>query len=263
MLKLKTLATTALLLTLITPFAINAQDADARANSQKARAALDAMVRALGGDAWLNMKDVTLQGRTSGFFQGKPTGEITDYWDFHSYPDKQRIELTKKRDWIVIYNGNEAWEVTYQGKKALPKEEVEDYRRRRDHSIELAMRVWLKDPRTVLIFDGQTMVERHQADQVTLLSPDNDNITIQMDAQDHLPLRRSFTWRDPLYKDKNEDADEFDDYHQIEGIPTPFAVTRFHNGDMVNQRFLYHANYNTGLADSLFDADAAIRKFKK
>ena len=42
-----------------------------------------------------------------------------------------------------------------------------------------------------------------------------------MDAQTHLPLRRTFQWRDPVYKDKNLDAEEYDDYHTFDGIPTP------------------------------------------
>jgi len=261
--RLKSLAAIALIATVPLVASAQSQDALAKANEQKARAALAAMVQALGGDAWLNIKDVTLEGRTSGFYQGTPTGEITDFWDFRRFPDKQRTELTKKRDWVVIFDGSSAWEVTYQGKKELPKTEVDDYVRRRDHSIEMAVKVWLKDPRTVLIYDRQAMVERHLADQVTLLSADNDNITIQMDAQDHLPLRRSFEWRDPLYKDKNVDADEYDDYHPVDGIPTPFTVTRFHNADMTNQRFLYRASYNTGLADTLFDPNIAVRKIKK
>jgi len=264
MLKLKLVAA-GVLAALMFPMhgSAQAQDADVKANSDKARAALNAMVTALGGDAWLRIGDVTLEGRTSGFYQGKPTGDITDFHDTRRFPDKERVELTKKRDWIVIYNGSGAWEITYKGKKELPKVETDDYLRRRDHSIESAIRVWLKDPRTVLIYDRQTMVERHLADQVTLLSADNDNLTIQMDAQTHLPLRRSFEWRDPLYKDKNEDADEYDDYHTVEGIPTPFTVTRFHNGDMTNQRFLYRASYSTAPADALFDPDVAARKLKK
>lgn len=264
MLKLKLVAA-GMLATLMLPMhgSPQAQDVDVKANTDKARAALNAMVTALGGDAWLRIGDVTLEGRTSGFYQGKPTGDITDFHDMRRFPDKERVELTKKRDWIVIYNGTGAWEITYKGKKELPKVETDDYLRRRDHSIESAIRVWLKDPRTVLIYDRQTMVERHLADQVTLLSADNDNLTIQMDAQTHLPLRRSFEWRDPLYKDKNEDADEYDDYHTVEGIPTPFTVTRFHNGDMTNQRFLYRASYGTVLADALFDPDVAAHKLKK
>jgi hypothetical protein len=239
------------------------QDAAAKANEQKARAALNAMVQALGGDRWLTLTDSTLIGRTSGFYQGKPTGDIMDYWDYRRFPDKERIELTKKRDWLEIVNGNEVWEVTYRGKKAIPKEQADDLIRRRDHSIEVAIKVWLKDPKTVLLYEGQTMVERHLADQVTLISATNDSITIQMGTQDHLPLRRSFQWRDPLYKDKNEDSEEYDDYHSIEGIPTPFAITRFHNGDMTNQRFLYKASYNSNLEDSMFDADDAAQKIKK
>jgi hypothetical protein len=42
-----------------------------------------------------------------------------------------------------------------------------------------------------------------------------------MDVQTHLPLRRTFQWRDPVYKDKNLDAEEYDDYHTIDGFPTP------------------------------------------
>ena len=84
-----------------------------------------------------------------------------------------------------------------------------------------------------------------------------------MDAETHLPLRRSWQWRDPLYKDKNTDGEEYDDYHDIEGIPTPFAISRFHNGDMTNQRFLYHAGYNVQLPPDAFDADKAAAKIKK
>lgn len=239
------------------------EDAAARANEQKGRAALAAMVQALGGDRWLTLKDETFNGRTSGFYQGQPTGGISDYLDYRRLPDQERIELGKKRDVLEFFLGNAGWEVTYRGKRALPQDQVDDYLRRRDHSVELAIRVWLKDPKTIVLFDKQSLVERHLADQVTLISPTNDAITILMDAQTHLPLRRVFQWRDPLYKDKNEEADEYDDYHNVDGIATPFTMTRFHNGDMTNQRYLYRAAYNTNLADDMFDVDAAAKKIKK
>ncbi len=84
-----------------------------------------------------------------------------------------------------------------------------------------------------------------------------------MDAQTHLPLRRTFQWRDPLYKDKNDESEEYDDYHAVAGVATPFTITRFHNGDMTNQRFLYRAAYNSGLPDSMFDPDATAGRIKK
>jgi len=241
------------------------EDAIAKANEKKGRATLAAMVQALGGDRWLNLKDASFAGRTSGFYQGKPTGAIDDYFDFRRYPEEERLELGKKRDVVEFFLKNQGWEVTYRGKKALPQDIVDDYLRRRDHSVDTAVRVWLKDPQTIVIFDKQSLVERHLADQVTLISPTNDSITIEMDAQTHLPLRRTFQWRDPLYKDKNTEAEEYDDYHLVDGIPTAYTTTRFHNGDMMVQRYLYpnKTAYNTNLPDSFFDVDATAAKIKK
>lgn len=235
------------------------QDPDA----QKARALLQQMITALGGDAWLNAPGYELIGRTSGFYQGKPTGAITDFWDYRSPPDRERVELGKKREVYEIYLGNEGWEVTYRGKRALPPEDIADYLRRRAHSVEAAARVWIKDPQALFIYGGQETVERHLTDKITILSANNDNLTLSLDASTHLPMRRSFEWRDPLYKDKNEEAEEYDDYHLFQGIATPFSITRFHNGDMTNQRFLYNVVYGGAIAPALFDVDAAAAKLKK
>jgi hypothetical protein len=239
------------------------EDADAKKNEQQARVLLDSMVKALGGAAWLNLPGYELIGRTSGFYQGKPTGEITDFFDYYAPPDKERVEFGKKRQVAQIFVGNEGWEVTYRGKRALPKDQLDDYLRRRDHSVGVVVRSWLKDPRTILIYGGQETVERHLADKVTLLSSTNDNLTVELDAETHLPLRKSFEWRDPLYKDKNTEAEEYDDYHTISGFPTAFTITRLHNDDMSNQRFLYNAIYGGAVPPDMFDPDAAARKLKK
>lgn len=241
---------------------VNSDDSDA-----KCRKLLAAMVEALGGQKWLTLRNTYLEGRTSGFFQGKPTGAVTDFFSLRTPPTPQaqgqeRLEFTKKRDVVTIFNPSAAWEITFRGKRPLPDDQAQDYFRRRDHSIETAILVWLKDPATVLLSEGQTVSERHLTDQVTLISASNDAITLQLDTETHLPLRRSFRWRDPVYKDKNEEVDEFDDYHTIGGIATPFTLTRFHNGDMTNQRFLYRAAYNVQMAPNAFDADAAAAKVK-
>jgi len=240
-----------------------AQQDDSAKNAAQARAALDAMVKALGGDAWLNMQSRELEGRTAAFYHGKPSGATAEYWEFHVWPDKDRIEFTKHRDVVQIYTGREGWEIIYSGKKQLPKEQVEEYLRRRDHSIETVVKVWLKDPATILLYEGQRLAERHLADQVTVISPQNEAVTIQMDSQTHLPLRRTFQWRDPLYKDKDEDAEEYDNYRDVDGFPTPFNVTRFRNDDMVNQRFLFHAHYNQPIPPDTFNVDATAAHIVK
>jgi hypothetical protein len=252
-----------LLLIMFSLHPIGAQDQDAVANQKKARATLDTMVAALGGQRWLSLVSTMQQGRTSGFYQGKPTGATSEFYEIQKFPDQTRIELGKKRDVVEIIAGDKAWEVTYKGKKELPPDQVQELLRRRNHSIRTAITVWLNDPKTILIYNGQELVERHLADKTTLINSENDSITIETDAETHLPLRRSYQWRDPLYKDKNNDAEEYDNYQPVEGLPTAYTLTRFHNDDMTNQRFLFRAGYNLDLPPDTFNPDQAAAKIKK
>lgn len=237
------------------------------ATSAKARAALNAMVQALGGDRWLTLQNVYTQGRIAAFYQGKPTGGTIQYWDWKA-ADNERLDLDEKAHdrvrWVQIFTPTECWEVTYRGKRPLQKlspsdDPCGDAIRRHEHSVEAAVR-WMKQPDTVLLFEGQQMVERRLADQVTLLNSNNDSITILMDAETHLPLKRTYYYRDPVYKDKNQEDEEYDDYHPVDGLPVPFSITRLHNGDMTQQRFVFKAGLNVQLPADGFDADALAGK---
>lgn len=238
------------------------EDAAAQ-NAKKARVVLDQMVQALGGQAWLNQKNVMRQGQVAAFFHGHPDVGTTEYFEFHQWPDHDRTEFTKHRDVVQFYIGRTGEEVTYKGKAALPQEQVDDFLRRRDHSIETVIKKWLPDPNTILVYEGQRLAERHLADQVTLISSDNEAVTIQMDTQTHLPLRRTFQWRDPIYKDKNTDAEEYDDYHDMEGFPTAFTISRYKNDDEIRQYYLLHVKYNQDLPPDFWDVDGAVKRIKK
>ena len=96
---------------------------EAAKNAQQARAALDAMVQAMGGQAWLNMKNRMIEGHVSPrFSRAIPTWARHENYEFHQWPDHDRIEVTKHRDVVEFYIGREGWEVTYRGKKAMDKE---------------------------------------------------------------------------------------------------------------------------------------------
>lgn len=238
-------------------------DASAAASQQKARTVLQQAVAALGGDAWLQRHDAEFSGRRSHFYQGKPTGEIVPYWEYRVYPDKIRYDFTKQRDVAQIFLGDKGWEITYKGKQALPAKQMDALNRDRAHSLEVLLTVWAKNPATILIYEGRTMVERHLADKVSLIDSHNDAATIEFEGQSHLPIRRTYQWRDPLYHDKNEEAEEYDDYHTFDSIATPFALAKYHNGDMTGQTFLFTAQYNRGVREELFDVEATARKLKK
>jgi hypothetical protein len=242
---------------------VQVQDETGEKNAAKARVVLDAMVKALGGDAWLNMKNEVREGHIAAFFHGDPDLGTTLFWEFSQWPDRERLEYTKHRDVVQFYIGRKGTEVTYRGARPLPQEQVDDYMRRRDHSIETAVKVWLKDPKTILLYEGQKMSERHLADQVTLISPQNEAVTIETDVQTHLPLSRTFQFRDPVYKDKNTDREEYADYHDMEGFPTAFSITRMKNGEMARQLYIDKVHYNQDLPAEFWDIDAVAKKIKK
>jgi len=223
------------------------------ATARKARQLLDQMVGALGGQAWLSYGNVEQQGRSYSFFHGRPTSAGTLYWRFYEYPDKERHELTKQRDVVYIYNGDKGYEKTYKGTAAQEDKVVREFVRSRQHSLEVVLREWLKDAKTVLFYDGQTVADQQMVDMVTILNKDNDQLSIGIDIHSHLPVSKRFSWRD-ADKYKVEDETIYGNYRKVQGIETPYTITNKRDGEIISQMFLNHIEYNTTLAPGFFDA---------
>jgi hypothetical protein len=250
--------------------------ADGETSDQRGRKLLNQMLDALGGDTWLDRHNVREYGHIARFFQGAPTGIVTDFTTIRQFagangdkPDAQRIGFItdksmilpgKKIDVVQIWVNNAGHEVTYKGNSPLPKEQVEDYYRRQAHSIESIFRVWLKAPGVMVVDEGSRMVERRITERVSILSADNDAVVIDIDADSHLPRRRTFETRNPQFKDIDEDAEEYDDYHTIQGLPTALTITRYHNGDMATQTFFSKVEYNVDLSPDTFNPDVLLKK---
>ena len=230
----------------------------------KARAALDAMYAALGGERWIHRGDYVLQGHTSSFYKNAPTG-VGDFLQFHHVlPDgkfEDRIELGKKRDVVQLWTPTEGVEITYKGRKALPAKDQEEYYRRIHYSLDSIANTWLKDPNVLLIYGGTAVVARREVEEVTLVDKDNNSVEVDMERSTHLPLRRIFKFRNPLYKDFDEDVEEYSDFHEVNGIPVPQVTTRYFNGDMVAQRFVEQMQFKP-VDPALFEPGAPLGKHK-
>jgi hypothetical protein len=237
--------------------ASNSQDANAR----KARQILDQMIQALGGQAYMSIQDMSQEGRGYSFYQGKPDSLGTVFWLFWKFPDKQRVELTKQRDIITINNGDDGYDVTYRGTALEDKEQLQTYNRYRKHSLENVLRVWLTKPNVALFYDGTAVAEQKATDSVTVMDGD-DSVTIFVDRYTHLPVKKTFTWRDPNDRLRNEEAEIYDAFRPEQGVMTPHVTMRSRNGETTSQRFITTVKYNTGLADSMFDAKVSWDPYK-
>ncbi len=225
-------------------------------NASKARALLDQAIQALGGPAFLNIHDKQEEGRTYSFHHGQPTSNGVLFWRFLEYPNKERIEITKQRDVAYIYTVDKGYEVTYKGPHPIETKDLEDYLRRRRFSLDTLLREWTKDPGLALFYDGNALAGNLPAQQITMINAKNEAVSLFFDIETHLPIKKSYTWRDPVDKERNVEEEIYDNYRQVQGVMTAYGFTRYFNGDMQTQRFVNSARYNEGLNESMFDPNS-------
>ncbi len=225
-------------------------------NARKARALLDQAIQALGGPAFLNIHDMQEEGRTYSFHHGQPTSNGVLFWRFLEYPNKERIEITKQRDVAYIYTVDKGYEVTYKGPHPIETKDLEDYLRRRRFSLDTLLREWTKDPGIALFYDGNALAGNLPAQQITMINAKNEAVSLFFDIETHLPIKKSYTWRDPVDKERNVEEEIYDNYRQVQGVMTAYGFTRYFNGDMQTQRFVNSARYNEGLNESMFDPNS-------
>jgi hypothetical protein len=232
-------------------------------NARKARALLDQAIKALGGQAYLDIHDLQEQGRTYSFYHGRPSSNGVFFWRFVEFPDKERFEVTPQRDVAYVYAGNKGYEVTYKGPREVEKKDLEDYLRHRRLSLEAMLRIWINDPSVALFYDGDALAGSLAAQKVTLINAKNEAVSLYFDADTHLPIRKSYSWRDPVDKQRNLEEESYDNYRPVQGIMTPYGFTRYYNGDMQTERFINSINFNQSLNPAMFDPNSGYNPNKQ
>jgi hypothetical protein len=231
-------------------------------NAGRAKTVLEQGIEALGGSAYLNIRDREQQGRGYSFHHGRSSSNGVLFWGFSEFPDKERVELTQQRDITELYVGNKGWELTYKGAHPLEEKDLSEYLRRRRFSLDTILRTWVKDPTVVLLYEGNAIAAQHPALRVTLINAQNESVSLFFDADTHLPIKKSFEWRDPVDKQKNLEEEIYENYRAVAGIMAPYNLTRYFNGDMASQRFLNTVTINQGLDQAMFDPNSGYNPNK-
>ena len=241
---------------------------------QHGKRLLDEMVKALGGDAWLNKKTSYSEGQVAAFFRGTPTGSVVRFVQYKKFATASSPELTRteyltvrgmiapgmKKDVAHLWTADNGYEVTYKGQTVLPEKQVQDFMRRRAHSIEEVVRTWMKLPGVVILYEGQDTRDRHPIDKVSILSPNNDTVELELDQNSHLPLERAFEWRNDQFKDHDVDEEVYGDWREFQGVMTPMNTTDYRNGDMASQLFFTKVRFNDPMSDDLWDRTKLLKK---
>jgi hypothetical protein len=250
------------------------------ASAARAREVIERAIQAMGGAAYLNVKDMTRVGRYTAFEHSGESRGTVRINDLVKLPDKERIEyvfkmyygvdapvplifvdipypLSKTKSSFEVRNGNEGWVLGVGGTIPMEADALARMRLARKKDIFLLFRTRLNDPTLVFRYTGQEVVDLKWVDGIEITDADRFTTRIAFDHSTHLPLRSIFQYRDPEYDNQpTEDRDSYSLYHVIQGVTTAFQISHEHNGYRTSQMFYEEIKYNTGLDDSMFTRDA-------
>jgi len=228
-------------------------------NQQKARAVVDQMIQALGGQAYLTAQDYYAEGR-SGSFHNESLVGWSLYYRYWKWPNKERTELTKQRDIVQLYLEDKAYEITYKGIQPMDPEKEERVRQgiiRRHYSLENVVRGWLNEPGALLLDEGPSLSEGQMAEKITIINAKNESVTLLVSPETHLPMEKRFSTRDPRYRDRDEETTIYGNWKVIQGINTPRITLTRHNGETVSQQIVLNITYNNHPSEAMFDPTVA------
>ncbi len=246
--------------------AANTQDSQIMMPAQsaaKAKQLLQETIQALGGDSYLGVRDVTTNGRLGQFgHSGDLTGYVV-FWDYNKLPDKDLTEFGSKRNIIEAYNGDQGWSMDRGGVSDMPEGSIEQHKEDLKTDIDMILRFRIKEPGMSFRYGGTDVVELKQVDWVELADGDGRTIRLAIAQSTHMPIQERVETRDPTYHTRSVQTTYFSNYHPIQGIQSPFQVSRERNGMKIFQAFFDDFKYNTSLNDMMFTKQELENRYAK
>ena len=244
-------------------FAQNPQDMMPAESAAKAKEILQQAIQALGGTAYLNLRDATCEGRLSQFGHAGELNGFEKFVDYTIPPFKDRTENLPKRNIITVMNGDKGWTLDRGGVSDASGADIAHFEEDTKKDIDYILRSRMKEPNMIFRYAGPDIVDLKQVDWVELVDSDNRTIRIAISQSTHLPVRKIVDTRDANTRMKTDEVEYYSNYHPLNGVETPFQITRERNHIKIYQVFFDKCEYNTNLSDSLFTKQSLDERWEK
>jgi hypothetical protein len=221
----------------------------AQSRANRSSPVLDAMIEALGGPTFLDVKEIHTSGRFFSFSKGELSGS-DHFEDYIKMPDMERTEFggTRNKE-ININRGSQGWKIN--GKKEAepqPVKQTEEFVANFKTSFDYVIRYVLQSPQTTIQNLPGELVDFKRADVVEIRDSMKNLIRFYVDRATHLPIKMQV--RRANQTAVNEEL--YSNWHKFQGVMTPLLVSRSTNGVKTMEIHADMAVYNPGLPDTLF-----------
>jgi hypothetical protein len=251
------------------------QAARQASGEQRGRQLMQQALAALGGPAYLSMRDRTEVGRAYSFYREQLTGLSEAHFYIRYLPApvptppdflgiEERQSFGKKQDNSVIFSHNQGFDVTFRGARPLPDERVQRYQESTLCDILYILHHRFNEPGLQAVAVSSDVVENQRVETVEITDLQNRTLTVHFSAASHLPVAQRRFRRDPMFKDRIEEVTRYSEYVVVPGgVMWPKQVSREREGEKIYQMFAESVKINIGLAESLFTLPSGIPILKK
>ncbi len=213
-------------------------------------------IQAMGGDAYLNVKDMVSDGQYFAFNNEGRNSPPIKFTDYTKLPDKSRHESGNRKSEleISVFNleKNEGWIYNpAHGTREATADEMKDFGKVVKHSMDSIFHYRYKDPKNKLFYLGPGEGRDVTMEMVKIVDPENDETTVYFDRISKLPAKIE-------YGELNSRGvrlrvvDEYSRWLVRQDVNTPFRIDSFVNGRRSSQTFTDKVTYNNNLPDSFF-----------
>src|SRR5215510_2220058 len=209
---------------------------------------IDQMIEALGGQAFLDVKEIQMTGRLFALTRGELSGADL-FTDYIKFPDMERTEFGTKTKSIQINRGKEGKKV--EGKKDPAEQtpgEVEEFLKGFKTSFDYILRFVVQNRQTTIQNLPSEIIHFKRTDVVELRDPTKNRIRFYIDRDTHLPVKMQVRRND----DSKLREEQYANWHKFQGVMTPLFVSRYTDGVKTMEIRAETAVYNSGLSETLF-----------
>lgn len=275
-----------LLVALLAPLGVHAQNPDTIAPEEseaRARKILKQLTEALGGPAYLAMKDRQCDGRRAAIGHNGALAGYVQFRDAWEWPDKNRtdyfahgrntllgymigvqeLDLSHGGLVITVFNGDHGWTMDRGGVSDMPEDSVAEFQDAVLRSSDNLLRQGLNNPDLGFRWGGLDTVDLHEVDWVEISEGEDRVYRLAVDRMTHLLVRSVVRVKDENTRQMREDITIFTNYLPKNGVQVPMQVTRERDGRRISQVFYDSCQINPGLPADYFTREALVQRFKE
>jgi len=226
----------------------------------KARQILSQLTEALGGPAYLEVRERECDGRRAQFGHAGELMGFIDFKDYWRYPDKHRIDYSKKGNVIDAFDGNQGWTMDRAGVSEEPAQAVSDFAAAVKYNVDNVLRSGLKDQSLNLYYAGQGIVDMRPVDWVEI-SDGQRTLRLGIDRTSHLLLHSVINSVDENTQERTEETTIYTNYQRIGGVMIALQVSRERNGQRYYQAFYDICTFDPHLPEDMFTKTALEKRY--